>query len=75
MGALYGLLAETFPPLRAGAGTLFGATLYVGAHGIAVPALGLAPSPAKHRVAQEAPELAAHLVYGLATETIRRVLG
>jgi putative membrane protein len=74
MGALYGLLADTFPPLSAGAGTLFGMAAYVGAHGLAVPALGLARSPIKNGVAQESPEFAAHLVYGLTTEAIRRAL-
>jgi putative membrane protein len=74
MGALYGLLADSFPTVSAGAGTLFGTAAYVGAHALAVPALGLARSPIKNGVAQESPELAAHLVYGLTTEAIRRAL-
>lgn len=74
MGALYGLLVEMFPGLRAGGGALLGTGLYLGAHGITVPALGLAPSPVKNGAAQESPELAAHLVYGFVTESVRRLL-
>lgn len=74
IGALYGVLANAFPALSAGAGTFFGASMYVGAHGLVVPALGLARSPMRNTPAQEAPELVAHLVYGLVTEAIRTVL-
>ena len=74
MGALYGLLVETFPGIRAGGGALLGTGLYLGAHGVTVPALGLAPSPVKNGPAQESPEFAAHLVYGFVTETVRRLL-
>jgi putative membrane protein len=74
MGALYGLLADAFPAITAGGGTALGTGLYVGAHGITVPLLGLAPSPIRNGPAQESPEFAAHLVYGLVTETVRKVL-
>jgi uncharacterized membrane protein YagU involved in acid resistance len=74
MGALYGLLAERLPAVRAGGGVLLGTSLYLGAHGVAVPALGLAPSPVKKGPAQESPEFAAHLVYGFVTEAVRRLL-
>lgn len=74
MGALYGLLAEAFPAIGGGGGAVLGTGLYVGAHGIAVPVLGLAPSPVKNGALQESPELAAHLVYGFVTEGVRRLL-
>jgi uncharacterized membrane protein YagU involved in acid resistance len=73
-GAFYGLFAETFPAIGAGGGALLGTGLYLGAHGITVPVLGLAPSPLKNGAAQESPELAAHLVYGFVTEGVRRLL-
>jgi putative membrane protein len=74
MGALYGLLAENFSPLTMGAGAFFGMAVYAGAHTLAVPALGLAPGPLENGPAQEGAELATHLVYGLVTDTVRRVL-
>src|SRR5689334_2486660 len=57
MGGLYGLLAENFSFVTAGAGTLFGAAVYTGAHALTVPALGLAPGPAENGAAREATEL------------------
>lgn len=75
MGALYGMLADQFAAITAGGGALLGTGLYLGAHGITVPALGLAPSPLKNGAAQESPEFVAHLVYGLTTEAVRWLLG
>ena len=74
MGALYGLLAESFPPLTLGGGALFGTAVYAGAHALAVPALDLAPSPLENDPALESTELASHVVYGLVTDAVRRVL-
>jgi putative membrane protein len=74
MGALYGLLAERFSPVTTGAGALFGMAVYAGAHGLAVPALDLAPSPLENAPAQEGTELASHLAYGLVTDAVRRLL-
>ncbi len=74
VGALYGLLASEYPIVTSGGGTLFGAGVYVGAHLIGVPALGLAPTADENGVAAETAELASHLVYGATTEKFRRVL-
>jgi putative membrane protein len=74
VGALYGLLASKYPIVTGGGGTLFGAGVYVGAHLIGVPALGLAPSASENGVAAESAELASHLVYGATTEKFRRAL-
>ena len=74
IGALYGLLAENFPPLTKGAGAVFGTAVYVGAHALAVPALNLAPSPLESGPARESTELVSHVAYGLLTDAIRRVL-
>ena len=75
VGALYGLLASIFPVITTGAGTVFGAAVYVGAHAITTPALGLAVSPIENGFAQESVEFASHLIYGLVTDGIRRFLG
>ena len=74
MGGLYGLLAETSSFVTTGAGALFGISVYLGAHALAVPALGLAPSPVRNEAAPEAVELASHLVYGVVSDSIRRSL-
>jgi len=74
MGALYGLLAENFSSLPPAAGAFFGTAVYLGAHAVAVPALGLAPSPLENGPAQEGTELVSHLAYGLVTDAVRRAL-
>src|SRR5262244_2566812 len=45
VGALYGAAAEIVPMVRSALGLPFGAAVWLGAHVIAVPALGLAESP------------------------------
>ncbi len=79
MGALYGLAMELSPrrfdnltPAVHGAG--FGSALFVGAHEIAVPALGLSPSPLQEPLSDHFREWALHLVYGVSGEVVRRWL-
>jgi putative membrane protein len=71
MGALYGATVEATPAARAGFGTAFGAVVFVGADEIGVPAMGLSPKVdvalSKHLYG-----FASHLVYGVATEAVRR---
>ena len=74
VGALYGAASAMGCPARSGAGTAFGAAVYVGAHGIAVPRLGLAESPLDVPLVDEAVELISHLVYGVVTEGVRRAV-
>lgn len=72
MGGVYGGLAEYSPASRVGFGTLFGSTLFAGADGVAVPALGLSKPPAEQPVSDHASHWAAHLVYGATVELVRR---
>ena len=74
VGALYGGVAELAPLARTGWGLPFGVAVWLGAHVIAVPALGLAEPPTRRPLSREAPELVLHLVYGAVTELARRVL-
>lgn len=74
MGMLYASLADAFPSATAGCGALFGLSLYAGAHGLAVPALGLAPNPLENGAARESAELSSHIAFGLTTEALRRLL-
>jgi hypothetical protein len=74
MGGLYGALAEYSSGVRAGFGTAFGGALFAGADLVAVPALKLSGSPADAPPSSLATPLAAHLVYGMTTEGVRRLL-
>lgn len=74
MGGLYGGLAELAPVTRKGFGTAFGGALFAGADLAAVPALHLSPPLSQTKPKALANPLAAHLVYGAATELLRRAL-
>jgi putative membrane protein len=74
MGGVYGAIAEELPLTTAGFGTAFGAALFTGADLIAVPALNLSGSSGEQPVSSLATPFAAHLVYGAATETVRRLM-
>jgi putative membrane protein len=72
MGALFGAASAMQPKLAGVAGVPFGASLYLGAHSAAVPALGLSKPITQQRFKDEAGELLGHLVYGLVTDLTRR---
>jgi putative membrane protein len=74
MGATYGAISEGFPQATFGFGTAFGAALFAGADLVAVPALNLSGSPGDAPVSSLTTPFAAHLVYGAATETVRRLV-
>ncbi len=74
MGGLYGGLAEYSPLVRSGLGTSFASALFTGADVIAVPALKLSGSSADAPVSSLATPYAAHLVYGITTDTVRRLV-
>jgi putative membrane protein len=74
VGAVYGAVAEIVPRIAVGAGLPFGMAVWLGAHVITVPALGLAEPPTRQPVRKEAEEFGLHLLYGLTTELVRRLL-
>jgi putative membrane protein len=74
MGALYGGLAEYSATVRSGLGTGFGTALFAGADLVAVPALHLSRPLKEFPAKSLAPPFAAHLVYGVTTELLRRAL-
>ncbi len=74
LGAAYGALATTAPVAKSGAGTAFGAAVWVAADEIAVPALGLSGPPDPNRTASRAKALGQHLIYGLTTHFARKAL-
>lgn len=74
VGALYGAAAEVYPSVSAGAGLPFGAVVWAGADELATPLVGLSNPPMQIPLAVHVVALAAHLVYGLCTEAIRRTI-
>ena len=74
LGLGYALVAETWRPVTAGAGTLFGAATAAVLDAGLVPALGLAPPPTETPPATHAYALASHLVFGVTLEAVRRRL-
>ena len=71
MAAAYGALVEHWDIVRFAWGLPFGATMWLGAHVIAVPVLGFS-EPINVATTTEAAEIAAHLVYGAVVEGVRR---
>jgi putative membrane protein len=72
MGALYGTAAAVAPVVTVGAGAGFGVAVWLGAHAIVVPALGLAPSPLREPRGKEALELVLHVAYGVTLGLVHR---
>jgi uncharacterized membrane protein YagU involved in acid resistance len=73
-GGVYGALAELNPTVTRGAGLPFGTAVWLGADEVAVPAFHLSGPPTSTPPSVHVQALAAHLVYGLATETVRRLV-
>ena len=74
VGGLYGAAAEVWPEARLGSGAVFGALLWLAADEIGVPALKFSKGPVEYPVSVHASGLGAHIVYGVATELLRRGL-
>lgn len=74
MGAIYGVSSEYLPVAKLGHGLLHGIALWGGADALAAPALGLS-SPVSERSAGElAYEILAHAVYGVSSESARKLV-
>jgi len=74
VGAAYGIAAELAPVVTIGRGLAFGATVWLGAHAVTVPAFGLAAPPTRRPIRKEAEEFGLHLVYGVTADLVRRLL-
>ena len=74
IATFYGAAVEILPVLRTGWGMPFGVAVWLGAHVIAVPALGLSEPVTRSTPRREAVEFGAHLVYGAVVESVRRLL-
>jgi putative membrane protein len=73
-GGVYGGLAEYSSTVRSGFGTSFGGMLFSTADLLAVPAFNLGPLPADQPTSALASPFAAHIVYGVTTELVRRIV-
>lgn len=73
-GAAYGALAEFYPQATAKDGAGFGMALASLTHEGALPALGLSVPPEEMTKRERASEMGSHVVYGMVTETVRRVV-
>ena len=73
-GGLYGGLSEYSSLVRSGFGTTYGYALFAGGDLLAVPALGLSRPLSDFPPASYAGPFTSHLVYGVTTELIRRVV-
>lgn len=74
MGLVYGAVAAVAPRATVGGGLGFGGAVWLGAHVVVVPALGLAPVPWHRPPRHEGAELALHLAYGATVEMVRRAV-
>jgi uncharacterized membrane protein YagU involved in acid resistance len=73
MGLAQGAVAGVTRLAGLGGGVGFGAAVWLGAHVVTVPALGLAPSPRRQPPSKEGLELALHLMFGVCAEQVRRL--
>ncbi len=73
-GLIYGGAAEIVPISTVGAGLPFGAAVWLVADDIVVPALGLSKPVTEFPLSTHAYALSSHLVYGLTTDIVRRVV-
>lgn len=74
VGGLYGGLAEYSSLVRSGFGTTYATALFVGGDLLAVPALHLSRPVSDYPPGSYAGPYTAHLVYGVATELMRRIV-
>ena len=73
-GAAYGAVAEFYPAATAKDGAGFGVTLASLKQDGALPILGLAPQPARKTTRERAREMTTHVIFGVVTESVRRVV-
>lgn len=73
-GAAYGALAEYYPAATAKDGAGFGMALSSLTQGTMLPAMGLSAEPEEQTARERTSEMASNVVYGVVTETVRRVV-
>lgn len=71
VGAIYGATAVRNPDVTAWGGVPFGAAVWLIADEMGVPLTGLSKPPTEYPLKDHASALAAHLIYGATTESVR----
>ena len=74
VGAIYGAAASQNDEVTASGGIPFGATVWLLADEIGVPLSGLSKAPTEYPLTSHISALATHLVYGLTTESVRKLV-
>jgi uncharacterized membrane protein YagU involved in acid resistance len=72
MGGVYGAAAERATGWQSLAGAAYGALLWAAGDELAVPLLGLSRPSTEFPIGTHVQALAAHIVYGVTTEVVRR---
>ena len=72
MGGLYGAVAEQFDTVSPLGGATYGALLWAAGDEVAVPLFGLSRSSTEFSFGTHVQALAAHLVYGVTADLVRR---
>ena len=72
MGGLYGAFWEISPSTRQMGGAAFGTTVWAAADEVAMPLLGLSGPTTEHPPERHVHAFAAHIVFGVTTEIVRR---
>ena len=73
-GAVYGAIAERNRAMTMGGGVPYGATVWLVADELGVPAAGLSSPPTEHRPEAHLYSFGSHVVYGLTLEGSRRLV-
>lgn len=74
VGAIYGAAAAGTPDITAWGGVPFGATFWLIADEMGMPAAGLAKPPSEYPLKDHATSLTSHVIYGATTELVRRCI-
>ena len=72
--SVYAAFAEYLAAVTAGAGTMYGATLFAGASIVVLPLIGYVPTPQDCTPVQHFGGLVGNMAYGAVTEKVRRIL-
>jgi uncharacterized membrane protein YagU involved in acid resistance len=74
VGAAYAMMADRWPLVTVGRGSLYGAAVWLVADELGMPAAGLAPRPDQSSAAAHGYALLGHLAYGTVLDAVRRVI-
>jgi uncharacterized membrane protein YagU involved in acid resistance len=74
VGAIYGAAATRTPDITAWGGVPFGATFWLIADEMGMPATGLSKPPSEYPLKDHATSLTSHMIYGATTEAVRRCI-